>query len=176
MEPKKILVAYFSRAGQNYVSGNIKSLPVGNTKAVAQTIARIAGADLFEIEPVKEYPADYTLATEVAQQELRAQARPALKAQFDRLADYDTIVVGYPSWWGTMPMPVFTFLESQNFARKTILPLCTHEGSGLGRSEADIRKACPRATVSAGLALKGSAIAVAEPALRTWLSNAGVMG
>ena len=158
----KSIVIYFSRSGNNYVSGNIVNLKVGNTKVIADKIAAATGCDSFEIVPVKAYSADYTKCTEEAQAELNANARPAYKGDID-LSGYDAIYLGYPIWWGTFPMCVFTFIEAHDgFAGKTVLPFSTHEGSGLGSSVSDLRKLCPKATVGSGVAIKGSTAAKAD--------------
>ena len=112
------LIAYFSRAGNNYVNGQIVNLPVGNTEFVAKMIHEMTGGDLFHIEPVKEYPKDYTETTEVARQELRTKARPKLTGHVDTMASFEVIFLGYPIWWGTMPMPVCSFLEDYDFSGK----------------------------------------------------------
>ena len=174
MKEHRTLIAYFSRKGSNYLDGAIVDLPVGNTEVAARMIQRLAGGDLFHIDTVKAYPADYTQTTEVAQRELNQNARPALAAQVDSLDGYDVVFLGYPNWWGTMPMAVFTFLEAHDFSGKTILPFCTHEGSGLGQSERDIRKLCPGAQVLRGLAIRGGGVAKAEKALTTWLKASHV--
>jgi flavodoxin len=88
--------------------------------------------------------------------------------------DYSLIFLGYPNWWGTMPMAVFTFLEDHDFSGKTIIPFCTHEGSGLGRSESDIKKICPHATVLTGLSIRGGSVYRAENDISAWLSKSGV--
>ena len=154
----KILIVYYSRAGKNYVSGDIVDLPVGNTAAVAEIIRQKTGADVFEIKTVKPYPEDYTETTEVAKQELRDNARPEIVGQVDNLAQYDTIILGYPNWWGTVPMAVRTFLDKHDLSGKTILPLCTHEGSGMGRSVKDLRAALPHSTVKKGLPIRGTRV------------------
>lgn len=154
----KTLIAYFSRAGNNYVGGSIINLPIGNTETAAKMIEELIGGDLFQISPVKTYSEDYNTCTEEAKKELRADARPELASYPESIHGYDTIILGYPNWWGTMPMPVWTFLERFDFSGKTILPLCTHEGSGMGHSEADIKKLCPGATVKKGLAIRGGSV------------------
>lgn len=171
MAEKKILIAYYSRKGNNYVGGSIVNLPVGNTEVVAKKIQGITGGDLFHIETVKSYPDDYTQATEVAQQELRAGARPELTEKLEDLEAYDAVYLGYPNWWGTMPMAVYTFLESWDFSGKTIIPFCTHEGSGMGNSERDIRKVCPDAKVLSGIAIKGSNAGRSDKDLANWLKK-----
>jgi flavodoxin len=170
----KRLVAYFSREGENYVNGSIVNLAVGNTEAAAKVIQKLTGADMFRIHAVKDYPADYSKTTDVAKQELREKARPELSGHVDTMDDYSMIFLGYPNWWGTMPMPVFTFLEGHDFSGKTILPFCTHEGSGLGRSESDIKKICPYATVLNGLSIKGGNVQRAENDISAWLNKSGV--
>lgn len=151
----KTLVLFYSRPGANYVSGNIVNLKKGNCLVVAEKIAALTGADMFQVEPLKDYSADYTRCTEEAQEELRAGARPAYKGDID-ISLYDTIIVGYPIWWGTFPMPLWTFLENHDFSGKKIVPFSTHEGSGLGSSVSDLKKICVGATVTAGIAIKGS--------------------
>ena len=158
----KTLILVYSRAGANYVSGNIVNLKKGNCRVVAEKIAATLrqaqgadSADIFQVEPQKEYSADYTKCTEEAQAELRANARPAYKGDID-ISPYGTIVVGYPIWWGTFPMPLWTFLENHDFSGKKIVPFSTHEGSGLGSSVSDLKKICAGATVVPGIAIKGS--------------------
>ncbi len=171
---KKCLIAYYSRKGQNYVSGRIVDLKVGNTAVVANMIQKITGCDMFQIEPVTAYPKDYTEATEVAKNELRANARPTLTGQVENMGAYDVIFLGYPNWWGTMPMPVYTFLESYDFSGKTIVPFCTHEGSGMGHSEQDIAKACPKATVLKGIAIQGANAGTAESSVSSWIDELSI--
>jgi flavodoxin len=171
---KKCLVAYFSRNGQNYVSGRIVDLKVGNTEVVANMIQKITGGDLFHIESVTAYPKDYTETTEVAKNELRTKARPKLTGQVRDIEAYDVIFLGYPNWWGTMPMPVYTFLESYDFSGKKIVPFCTHEGSGMGHSEKDIAKACPKATVLEGIAIHGTSAASAGSDVSSWVHRLSI--
>ena len=123
-----ILIAYFSHTGENY---NVGVIEKGNTHIVADMIAEETGGDLFEIATVNPYPDTYEECTEVAMQEQRENARPELTAQVENMEQYDTVYLGYPIWWGELPMAVYTFLESYDFSGKTIVPFCTHEGSGL---------------------------------------------
>ena len=171
LKENKCLIAYFSRAGNNYVSGNIINLPVGNTEVVAKMIQEITEGNLFRIDTVTSYPEGYTETTEVAQKELRENARPRLSSHLENIESYDVIFLGYPNWWGTMPMAVFTFLEEYDFSGKTIVPFCTHEGSGLGHSEKDVKKLCPEATVLKGLAIHGARASDAKKDVTDWLSN-----
>ena len=167
----KTLIAYYSRKGQNYVSGRIVNLQVGNTEVAAKIAQEIVGGDLLEIQSIKKYPVDYTETTEVATVEKRTNARPELSTHVGNMDLYDTIILGYPNWWGTFPMAVFTFLESYNFSGKTILPFCTHEGSGLGVSERDIKKLCPDAKVLPGLAIRGGNVKGAGDTIKSWISK-----
>lgn len=148
---KKILVVYFSHTGENYAVGNITK---GNTCIVAEMIAEAIGGKLFEIVPEKEYPTAYDACVEVAKKEKEAGARPAVKGDI-KTEDYDVVFIGYPNWWGDMPMPVYTFLEKHDWNGKTVVPFCTHEGSGLSSTERYIADTCKGATVAKGLAVRG---------------------
>lgn len=152
-KPQKVLVAFFSRAGENYAVGRVAK---GNTQMVAEQIAARTGAACFHLEPLHPYPEDYGACIRVAQEELRAQARPALRADV-AAEDYDVTLIGYPNWWGDLPMPVYTFLERHDWQGKTVAPFCTHEGSGLGHTERLLAQACPGATLLPGLAIQGTA-------------------
>jgi len=174
LKEEKCLIAYFSREGNNYVSGRVVDLPIGNTEVVAKIIQEMTGGNLFHIEAVNSYPKDYTETTEVAQDELRANARPELTNHVENMDSYDVVFLGYPNWWGTMPMPVFTFLEKYDFSGKTIIPFCTHEGSGLGHSEKDIANLCPKATLLKGLAINGSRVNAAKKDVTNWVDKTGI--
>ena len=147
------LVAYFSRAGENYAVGVVEK---GNTAIIAEMIAEKTGADLFQIQPVNAYPETYDACTEVAQQEKREGARPELAETVENWESYDVIYLGYPIWWGDMPMAVYTFLESYDFAGKTVIPFCTHGGSGLSGTVQSIQSICVGAEVKDGLAVTGA--------------------
>ncbi len=150
---RKILVAYFSRTGENYSVGYIEK---GNTHIIADMIAEQVGADTFEISTVAPYPDDYDECTEVAKQEQEENARPELAASVENIEDYGIIFLGYPIWWSDMPMAVYSFLESYDFSGKTIIPFCTHEGSGISSTENSIAEICPEAEVLEGLEIRGS--------------------
>ena len=126
------LIAYFSRRGENYVSGKLKELSVGNTEVAAGMLQQLTGADLFQLEPVHEYPKSYNACIDEAQADQRRDARPELKRYPESLDGYDTIYLGYPNYWGTMPMPVFTFLEHFDFSGKNHSPLLHPRGQRLG--------------------------------------------
>lgn len=175
MANSKSLIAYYSRKGSNYVGGSIVNLPIGNTEVIAKKIKELTASDLFQIETVKAYPNDYTETTNIAQTEKRANARPELIGTVADFDSYDVIYLGYPNWWGTMPMAVFTFLESYDFSGKTIVPYCTHEGSGMGSSERDIKKLCPGAKVLSGLAIIGGSVKKADKDVTNWLKKLDLM-
>ncbi len=155
---EKILIAYYSRRGENYVNGNIVNLPIGNTEVVAQKIEKLTDGDMFRIDTVKNYPMDYNECTRIARTELQKNVRPRLLDKVDDMKQYSIVFLGYPNWWGTMPMAVHTFLESYDFTGKTIIPFCTHEGSGMGQSVSDIKRLCPFATVYEGVPIRGSLV------------------
>ncbi|MCH5162238.1 MAG: flavodoxin [Clostridiales bacterium] len=162
------LIVYYSRKGQNYVNGSIKNLAKGNTEIVAEFIQNAVGGDLFEVETAEPYPEDYNECIDVAQKELNANARPAVKAYPESLDGYDVIFVGYPNWWGTMPMAMFTLLEKLNLVGKRIAPFCTNEGSGLSLSERDLKMICPGAALLRGLSIHGAKAAQSEKKVAEW--------
>lgn len=165
------LIVYYSRKGQNYWNGSIKNLSKGNTEIVAGFVQKAVGGDLFEIETVKPYAEDYYACIDEAQKELHSNARPELKSYPDGLDGYENIFVGFPNWWGTMPMAVFTFLEKYDLSGKKIIPFCTNEGSGMGSSERDLKKICNGATVLKGLSVHGAEAAQSENTVSAWAKN-----
>lgn len=175
LKEAKILEAYFSHAGNNIVSGKVVNLAVGNTEVVAKKIQKMTGCNIFKIETVKTYPKDYDETTDVALKEQNDDARPGLTAHVENMAACDVIILGYPNWWGTFPMALFTFLEEYDFSGKIILPFCTHEGSGMGSSENDIKRLCPKAKVLSGLPIKGSTVQGAEKIVSQWLGKSGIL-
>lgn len=162
------LVIYYSRKGQNYMNGKIVELVKGNTEIVAEYIRDAVGADLFEIETVKEYPEDYMECTEAAKQDLRDNARPKLKAYLHDISEYENIVIAGPCWWGTYPCAVFTQLEKLNFKGKRVFPVMTHEGSGEAKSRRELKKFCTGAKVGKALAIQGGAVQGAEETVANW--------
>ena len=167
----KTLVAYFSRAGENYGVGVVEK---GNTEIIAEMIADEVGADTFRIQTVAAYPESYDECTAIAKQEQEQGARPELSSTVANFDDYDVIYLGYPIWYGDMPMVVYTFLESYDFTDKTIIPFCTHAGSGLAGTVSSIQAVCGGAAVLDGLAITGTTAQNdpedASDAVRTWLS------
>ncbi len=164
----KNLIIYYSRKGENYWNGGIKNLAKGNTDIVAEFIQKAVGGDLFEGETVKEYAADYYACIDEAKKELREQARPELKKYLDSIDGYDNIFVCGPCWWGTFPMAVFTQLEKLDFAGKKVMAVMTHEGSGLGSCERDLKKICKGASFGKGLAVHGADAAKSESTVAAW--------
>ncbi len=194
VQGERALIVYFTHEGNNDFAGdstlldaitsasvqrNGASFPpqlyngihMGNTQIVANYIAQHTGAELFAIEPIEAYPLDAYETLDVAQGEYAQNARPALKTQVEQMDAYDTIYLCYPIWYGTMPMPVFTFLEAYDFTGKTIIPISTHDGSGLGSSKRDIQSLCPNATVLDGLAIRYSDIPNAQDEVSNWLDQ-----
>jgi flavodoxin len=151
----KIIVAYFSHSG--------------NTRELANQIHERLGGDVFEIVPVDAYPADYDAVVAQAEREHSSGYTPALKTKIDSIGPYDVILIGCPIWWGTLPPPVVTFLSEYDLSGRTIVPFCTHEGSGFGRSMMDISRLCPHATIMAGLAVRGSDVKNSRKKVSTWL-------
>lgn len=166
----KSIIVYYSRAGENYFAGARRRIEVGNTARVAETLSRLTGAETFALAQAVPYSEAYDQCTAEAKRDLLAHARPALSALPD-LAGVDTVFLGYPNYWGTMPMAVYTFLESADLAGKRICPFCTHEGSGLSHTVQDIQKAAPGAAVTKGLAIHGSHVAEAKSALAQWVEE-----
>lgn len=167
------LIAFFSRRDENYVSGMIKKLDIGNTEVAANIIRELTGAKLFRIEPVKAYSKDYNECIAQAQADQKRDARPKLKIYPEGLDQYEVIYLGFPNFWGTMPMAVFTFLEHFDYTEKTIRPFCTHEGSGLGSSIKDIRRLCPGAKVETGLAVHGGSVQRSKKEIEKWIGIRG---
>ncbi len=155
-ESGDILVVYFSRTGEQYTVGVIDK---GNTAIVAEMIAEETGADLFEVLPDDDhYPMTYNELTDVAKQEQNDNARPAYAGEVPDLSRYSTIFIGAPVWWGDWPMIMYTFFENNAdvISGKTLIPFSTHEGSGLSGFDKKLSSACPDATVSDGLAIRGN--------------------
>jgi flavodoxin len=160
LEKKRILIVYFSHSG--------------NTRIAANQIREKVGGDVFEIVAVDKYPTDYYEVVEQAKKELNEQYRPKLIKKVENMQSYDVVFVAYPNWCGTVPMPVATFLSEYDFSGKTIAPVCTNEGSQLGRSVTDIKKLCPKSTVLNGLAIRGSAVKTSQNDVSNWLRELGM--
>lgn len=171
----KILIAYFSRADENYNVGNVE---VGNTEIMAGFIKDYFGdkADTFKIDPVKAYPTNYKECTEVATEELNSNARPEFKGNVD-ISNYDTIFIGFPIWWGDVPMIINTFLEKYDFSGKTIIPFNTHEGSGNAGTFNSIKNKMKSSNVNTnGLAIQGKTARQesSRSTVENWLKGLGL--
>lgn len=162
------LVAFYSRADENYFGGTYRYIKVGNTEKVANMIAKVIGADLFKIEQLVPYSANYQECIAEAKKDMQSAARPELKEMLENIDEYDEIYLGYPNYWGSMPMAVYTFLEAFDWSGKTIHPFCTHEGSGLSDTVREIEKVCNGATVAKGLAINGSSADNATKTVEAW--------
>lgn len=172
----RVLVAFLSRAGENYNVGTAKEgsasasyagyIEKGNTAMMAVLIAEATGGDLFEITTVAPYPEDYATMLRIAQEEIDTDARPELAVKVENMADYDVIFIGYPIWHGQMPQAIYTFMESYDLIGKTIIPFNTHEGSGQSGTQRVIENALPNSTVLQGLAVQGKT--AQEDETRTW--------
>ena len=171
----KTLIAFFSRADENYFGGAMRYVKVGNTEIVCGIIKDLIPADSFKIEMKNPYSPVYMTCIAEAKKDMRENARPELVSMPESIDEYDTVILGYPNYWGTMPMAVLTFLENFDFTGKPILPLCTNEGSGLGSSERDIRKYAKGARLGRGLSITGSRAADSRGALERWLKAEGMM-
>ena len=181
-----ILVAYFSRVGNTVWEEGIDAVTsaslnvvngefAGNAQLLAQMAQEATGGDLFLIQCADTYPSDYRETTDVAADEQKDNARPDLASHVENMDSYDTIVLIYPNWWGDLPMPLCSFLEEYDFSGKTILPLCTHEGSRMGSSEKTIASLCPDATLLDGLAVRGRDAAAAQNNVETWINQSGIL-
>lgn len=153
----KILITYYSRNG--------------NTREIANQIHRSVGGDIFEIQVVEPYPEDYEEVKKIAMHEQASDLKPALKTKVEKIGSYDVIFVGTPIWWGTIAAPVKSFLLQYDLSGKTIVPFITHQGSGLGRSVADISKLCPKSTLLDGIAIWGRNVKTAQNEVSEWLKN-----
>lgn len=166
----KTLVVYFSHAGENYSVGNIK---VGNTKLVADEIGKITGGDEFEIVAEKNYDMPYDDLTVLAKNELEKGERPTFKGEVKNIEDYDTIFIGGPIWWGTYPQVMFTFFDKYDLNGKTLILFSTHEGSGLGSVENDLKKLYPKANFKEAFSIYGHEVRSEMSKVDSWLKRLG---
>lgn len=165
----KNLVIYFSRKGENYVNGKIRNIEKGNTEYVAEFIQKNFGADLFKVETVKEYSKSYMDCIREAQKELDSDEHPQLRNYLEDISEYDNIFIAGPCWWGTYPMSVFAAIENLDFTGKKVLPIMTHEGSGMGHSENDLMKSIKGAQFVKGLAIHGASASGSEKTVCDWV-------
>ena len=165
------LVIYFSRSGENYFGGELKNIEKGNTEVIAEYIQELDSADMFKVEPAVEYPADYMECIDVAKKEQQKDARPEIKETLDGIGQYDKIYIGFPNWWGTLPMPMFTQLEQLDFAGKVVKPFVTHEGSGFGSALMDLNKLCSGAEIRKGLSIPGANVYDVKDIVKAWIDE-----
>lgn len=174
LKGKKILIAYFSRAGENYQVGYIQK---GNTHIVADMIAQETGGTLFEIRPAEPYPDGYQDTTRRAQQEKQEQARPKLTGDVPDWDSYDVVFLGYPIWWSDAPMIVYTFLESHDFTGKIIIPFCTSAGDVLTGQESSFPQHAKGAVMAKGFGVEGKRAqqqpGTVSPQVHQWLKGLG---
>ena len=163
------IVVFYSRADENYVNGMLKNLEVGNTEVAAGIIQKFTEADMFKMEQLQPYSPNYNECIAQAQADQKRNARPELKNYPESIEEYDIIYLGFPNYWGTMPMAVFTFLEHFDFSGKIIRPFCTHEGSGMGSSVKDIQKLCSGAIVTEGIAIRGGNVERQAEDIEKWI-------
>ena len=180
-----ILIAYFTMpenvdtAGVDAIAGAsivIRDGEVmGNVEYMANVIQETVGGDLFKIETMQQYPLDHDLLIDHAAAEQDADARPELATHIESLDQYDTIILGYPNWWGDMPMAVYTFLDEYDFSGKTIIPFCPHGGSGFSRTENTIAELQPGATISEnGLTISRNEVADSAEEVAAWANSLGL--
>lgn len=165
------LIVFYSRADENYFEGEMRYIKVGNTEKIACKIAEKVNGDLFKLEQEIPYAKDYKTCIAEAKKDKESNARPKLVSLPESLDAYDEIYLGYPNYWGTMPMAVYTFLDSFDFIGKKIYPFCTHEGSGLSNTERDIQHYIPDAIVEKSIAICGSEVDDSDSLINKWLSK-----
>lgn len=156
----KVLIVYFSHSG--------------NTRRLAEQIHGRAGGDVVELKTVTPYPQDYNAVVDMAQREQQSNARPRISTELPNLEAYRTVFIGFPNWWGTLPMPFFTLLEKYDLGGRNVIPFCTHEGSRFGRSESDLKRLCPQAHILKGFEVRGSRVSSAQKDVDAWLSGLGM--
>lgn len=143
----------------------------GNTETVANYIHEEIGGDIVKLETVQTYPEDYDELVDCAREEQRDNARPELETTIENIEQYDTIFLGYPNWWGDMPMPIYSFLDQYDLSNKTIVPFITHGGSGLSGTSANIANEAPDAVVTEGLAINGDDVDDCQDEVNEWLNG-----
>ncbi|MGW2047309.1 flavodoxin [Streptomyces sp. NPDC001858] len=170
----KVLLAYFSRPGENYYYGGRTTLKVGNTEVMARTIRSIIDCDAHRIEAADPYPADYDATVRRNVREQDADTRPVIRGPLPDLAGYDTVLLGSPIWNVRAPMIMTTFTEKLDFSSKAVAPFTTHAMSGLGTTARDYAASCPGATFIEGLAVQGEKVDQANSDIKAWLQRIGL--
>jgi len=166
----KVLIVFFSHAGENYAVGNIK---VGNTKLVADEIQKVTGGDEFEIVAERNYDMPYASLTKLAKEEQERNEKPAFKGEVKDIDQYSTVFIGGPVWWGTYPQVMFSFFDKYDLNGKTIIPFTTHEGSGLGNVVEDLKKLYPNATFKEAFSIYGHEIRNDLSKVSKWMKSLG---
>ena len=177
-----ILIAYFTRADNIKVDPDIDAVASasinvngssykGNVAIMADYIKNATGGDLFSIVTTEYYPTQYRDSTNTAKEEQNDNARPELSSHVENMEDYDTVFLGFPDWWGGLPMPVYTFLEEYDFAGKTIIPFASHEGSGLGNGPSEIAEICPDAQIMDGFVARGTEVSSSRDDIEKWIDG-----
>lgn len=169
----KILIVYFSRAGENYAVGQVE---VGNTAILAGYIKDYTGGDVFKIVPQVPYPTNYDEMRQVSQQETASNARPAIKNRLENLADYSAVFVGSPIWYSAPPMIMRTFYETYNLSGKTIVPFGTHEGSGVSSCTSLLKSYFPNATYLETFGMRGQDVRNGRQTVNAWLERLNLKG
>lgn len=165
----KIITVYFSMTGQTWAGGSVVDLKKGFTNIAAEYIQEAVGGDLYQIEQTRQYSADHFTMIDEAKEEYQNHERPSLKGFCDNLDDYDTVFLGFPNWWGTVPMPVLTFLEHYDWSGKRIIPFVTSGGSGFARSLKDIAKSAKGAEIAKdGLEVLGTQVENSKQKIQDW--------
>lgn len=171
----RVLLAYFSRPGENYYYGGRRDLEVGNTELLARMIAELIDCDEYRIEAADPYPGSYDATVQRNVTEQDSDARPAIANPRDSIAGYDTVLLGSPIWNVRAPMIMTTFTDDHDFTDKTILPFVTYAVSGLGSVERDYAAACPGARIGDGLAVRGEEVSQHRTDVEAWLEAAGLL-
>jgi flavodoxin len=178
----RVLVVYFSYADNEKLASGVdasarasvqmdNNKPIGNTGLMAKWIAQETNGDTYSIKTVKPYPNNYDETVKIGKTEAENGTKPELQQQPLELKDYDVVFIGYPSWWGGMPMAMYSFFDTYDLAGKMIIPFCTSGGSGFGDTTDAIRKLEPQATVMQGLAISANDIAGSKSQVTQWVSG-----
>lgn len=155
-EAKKPLVVYFSHSG--------------HTKTIAEMIHQLSGGELLQIKTVEPYPDNYDECVDLAKKQQMENARPAIETRINP-DDYSVIFLGFPNWWSSMPMPVYTFVEENKLNGHTIIPFMTHGGGGQAHAVSDLKKICPKSNILPALAISGTSAKSAFPEVEKWYKN-----
>ena len=180
-----ILIAYFTRADNVQQDSNLDATSsasinlegddyIGNMEIMAQYIQEEVGGDLFSVQTAELYSQNYRETTDQAKEEQNNDERPELVSHVENMEQYDVVFLGYPNWWGGLPMPMFTFLEEYDFSGKTIIPFCSHGGSALGSGPSEIQKLCPDAALLEGIAVSGSQVEESQADIQSWIADLGL--